>query len=275
MDEITPQESAVNNVAVEDNSVTPSASEETTTSTPQESTADTGQSDSTPTEEPKQEQSSDVERQQVRPAQRRIQGLVEENKSLKEQLGRFDSTPFTPPPQQKLSDYFAGQDSVLPEDLDKAAEQMTAQAANGLVDIKVQALEQKLVQQQAVSNLEKDSALLPKEYPELDEKSDKYNPRLEETIAETWKKLAVHENPYNNQIKVIDPKVSLAEIAKGLVDLTRSAAEQGKASAHIGLANLADNAAMTPGTDTAPEKKFEDLSVDEMEASLRAKGYQV
>ena len=274
MDEV-PQESAVNTVAVEDNSVTPSASEETTTSTEEVSSADTGQSHENATEEPKQEQTPEVERQQVRPAQRRIQSLVEENKSLKHQLGKYDSTPFMPPAQPKLSDMFAGQETVMPEDLDRAAEQMTAQAANGLVDLKVQALEQKLVQQQAVSSLEKDSALLPKEYPELDEKSDRYNPRLEETIAETWKKLAVRENPYNPQVKEINPNVSLADVAKDLVDLTRSAAEQGKASANQGLAALADNAAMTPGTDSAPEKKFSDLSVDEMEAQLRAKGYQV
>ena len=261
MDEnIAPASEPLNEVAVEDNSVTPSASDETITSVSEEQVSDTGQSVDEPTGEPNSDASEETERQQQRPAARKIQKLLEENKQLKELIGQPSTPEFSPitPQNQKLSELVQGKDSIMPEELDKIADEYAAQKANGLVDLKVQQLEQKLVQQEAYKNLEMDTQKLETE-PLFEE-----YPELIETITDAWKKLAVKEtpntfNPSLPPIRTLDPKVRLTDVAQGYLNAVKIAAERGTAKQQESVAKLVDNASVTPTQETTTNTNDDSL----------------
>lgn len=261
MDEnIVPTNEPLNEVAVEDNSTTPSASDETTNSVSDEQVSDTGQSAQIePTEEPSSDVVEETERQQQRPAARKIQKLLEENKQLKELIGSPSASLFSPQqPQQKFSENFQGKDSILPEELDSYAEQYAAQKANGLVDLKVQQLEQKLVQQEAYKNLELDTQKLESEII-----FDEF-PELVETITDAWKKLAVKEVPnmYNASlppVRTLDPKVRLTDVAQSYLSAVKIAAERGSAKQAESVAKIVDNASVTPTPEVKTNKDNDSL----------------
>jgi hypothetical protein len=266
MDENIAPAEPLNPVVVEDNSPAPSASEEPNTSVESESQGDTGQStQNESTEEPNLDATQEAERQQQRPAARKIQKLLEENKQLKELIGQPSVPEFSQQQSQKMSEYFQGKDSILPEELDQYADQYAAQKANGLVDLKVQQLEQKIVQQEAYKNLELDTQKLESEPLFKD------FPELEETISNAWKQLAVKEtlNPYNPNlppVRTLDPRIRLSDVAKSYLEAVKTAAERGSAKQAESVAALADTASvsLTPETST----KTDENSIDSLRDKL-------
>ena len=262
-------------VAVEDNSPVTSPVTEPTTS---ESPAPEGQAEQAPINEPAPEApQSEAERQPSR-AERRINQLTGQLKELTATPPVTAPIPGLSPQAPKLSDLVADQESLTPEQLDQLGQKVyesAAQTAKGLNSLEVQQLRHELTQQRAVDEVEKQAAILPTQYEELNPDSPKYNPVLEQKIESAYKARAVIPNPYNPSIKMVDPTVRLTDVAKDFVEVARAAAEQGKTQTNATLATQADNAAVTPTSESVPEKSFEDMSLAEQEAYLRSKGHDV
>lgn len=270
-------------VAVEDNSPQPTPVAETNTSeTPApEGTAEQAQINEPAPEAPQ----SESERQPSR-IDRRVEQLDRKAEALKNLSGQLKELtqaeqptpqlPNLPSPSQKVSEMLQGQESIDPVELDKLVEQRE-QAVRGLSSLEVQQLRQEIVQQRAVDGVEKVAAILPTQYDELNPDSPKYNPLLEEKIETAFKARAVVRNPYNPKQTMVVPDAEqvLASVAKDYVEVARAAAEQGKAQTNATLAQQADNSAVTPTTDTPVEKSFDDMSLAEQEAYLKAKGHDI
>lgn len=271
-----PAQTAVAEPAVEDNSPQASPPSEPTTSEPQQ--PDEGQP-SAPAEpapaEPVPEPANEAPERQPRPAESRIKGLLQENKDLREQLSTIPA-PGQSPQAPKLSDLFQGKEQIMPDELDKAGQEVWqegAQTARGLNSLEVAQLRQEMVIRDAINETDKTAAQLPSEYEELNPKSSNYNPALDRKIAETYQQRAVRDV---NGVKTLDPSVKLADVAKNEVEFYREATESGKAQTSNTLASQADESAITPTSTTpAPDKSFEDMSLKEQEAYLRAKGHDV
>jgi hypothetical protein len=269
VDETQTTEPALNTApavaAVEDNSPPAPPTSETTTSSETTETVAAPPAAEEPVVEP--------ERQPVRPAQRKIQNLIAENKVLRDQIGNVTTAQVPSPQLQPLSQQIQGQE-IMPEDLDRLVEQREAQRSNAL-ELKIGLLEQKQVAERAYSDFEKDAALLPRDYPELDPDSKQYSAVLEEKISERWKQLAVRPNPYNPQLSYIDPNVRLTDVAKDYIEVARAFADQGKTAMAEARDSLVDNGAIIPNSDAPKEKTFGDMTLKEQESYLRAKGHDI
>lgn len=271
---VEPTSHQVQPVAVEDNSSQPSPVAEPTTSVEQ---APEGQVEPAPINEPAAPAPSEAERQVPR-AERRINQLTGQLKELTATQQVVAPIPGLSPQSPKLSEMLQGQDSIDPADLDKIGEKVyesAAQTARGLNSMEVQQLRNELTQQRAVDGVEKDAAILPTQYEELNPDSPKYNPILEEKIESAYKQRAVRPNPYNPSQMMVDPSVRLTDVAKDLVELARASVEQGQAQTSASLATHSDNSAVTPTSDTVAEKSVTDMSLSEHEAYLKAKGYDI
>lgn len=264
-------------VAVEDNSPVTSPVTEPTTS---ESPAPEGQAEQAPINEPAPvEPQSEPERQPSR-AERRIQQLTGQLKELTQTGQPIPPLPTVSPQAPKLSELLQGKDSIDPAELDQLGQKVyesAAQTARGMNSLEVQQLRQELTQQRAVDGVEKVAAILPTQYDELNPDSPKYNPVLEQKIEAAFKAQAVVRNPYNPQQTMVVPNAEqvLASVAKDYVEVARTAAEQGQARTSATLAQQADNSALTPTTDAPVEKSVDDMTVEEHEAYLKAKGYNI
>lgn len=263
--------------AVEANSVTPSPSVETNTST----TAQPTEQQATPAPQPAQPTvqpgESEAERQPSR-AERRISQLSGQLKQVTAVQQAPAQLPQMPPQAPRLSQVLQGRDSIDPAELDKMGQQVydqAAQAARGYNQLDVQQLRTELTQQRAVDVVEKDAAVLPTIYEELNPDSPKYIPMLDEKIEAAYKAQAVTRNPYDPKQLVINPAVRLTDVAKDFVEVARAAAEYGRAQTNAALAQQADNSALTPTANTVQEKSVDDMSLEEHETYLRGKGYKI
>lgn len=268
---------AQNAPAVEDNSVAaPPAAEPTTSVEPTQEPAVAQEPSSevtTPPVEPvaSPEPEPVQPERQPRPAERRIQELVQQNKQLKEQLVTAPVPQISPQPP-KLSELIQGRESLDPAELDQLGQQVYAQGAqvarstNGL---EVAQLRQEMVIRDAINETDKTAAQLPNEYKELNPNDTGFNPALEAKIVSRYQKEAVRNGTF-------DPSVKLADIAKEEVEFYREATEYGKAQTSAALATQADQAAVTPTNATpTPDKTFEQMSLPEQEAYLRAQGHDI
>lgn len=258
-------------VVAEDSNPQPSPVAEPTTS---ESPAPEGQAEQAPINEPAPvEPQSEPERQPSR-AERRIQQLTGQLKEFTQQSQATVPLPQLPTSTPRLSDLIAGRDTIDPSELDRLAEQQV-QAVRGMNNLEVQQLRHELTQQRAVDEVEKEASILPTQYEELNPDSPKYNPVLEQKIEAAYKQRAVVTNPYNPSVKMVDPSVRLSDVAKDYIEVARAAAEQGKAQTNATLATIADTSAVTPTSDTPVEKSLEDMTLQEHEAYLKSKGYNI
>lgn len=272
MDELKPAENVV--VAEASNEPALPASEPTT-STPVEqvTTEPVATNDIAPTTP---EVQTPVVEHQPKPAERKIRSLIEENKRYKEEFERLQvpstspSEPLSKSIDQTLDEY----GNVDLAKLDKIADARAAQAATSSSSLEVTKLRQELAMKDALAQNAADVAVLERE-PELDELSPQFNKVLEQKIIDAYKARAVKPNPYNPQVKYLDTTVRLADVAQEYLEVARAAVEQGKSQANASLASLADNAAMTPGIESAPEKSFADMTTSEMEVHLRATGHKI
>ncbi len=180
-------------------------------------------------------------------AESRIKALVKENKALKqprsqgEQPSRGNS---------KFSDQFQGKDNVSPDDLDAAVEQYVGQAANAILDAKMKPLVS-VVQQ---DRLEQDVLNVQRNHPELDPASDQYDSKLDQAIADSYKEFG--------------QSVRLSAFVDKQMSLATANSKRANQQADATVSKQAEETAVRPGVKSKAETKFEDLSVEDMEAKL-------
>lgn len=268
--------------ATEDSSQAASSPAEPTTSEPTAQETKTEEKADDTAAPAETNQAEDTEHQQSRSERRnaeresRIRQLVGENKQLK---GQFEpgQIPQMSPQAPRLSELVAGKDTIQPEELDKLGEQVyqqAAQTARGLNSLEVQQLRQEIIQREAISESEKQAAILQTQYPELNPSSDSFNPSLDKTIAQTYQRLAVKQDPTTGRTYV-DPSVQLTDVATDLIELARSSVESGKAQTSATLARQADQTAVLPNSDSPSEKSFDQMTMQEQEQYLRSKGHDI
>lgn len=273
MDDTLP---AQNVPAVEDNSVAappaaePSTSEPTVPETPAQEPSSEVTAPAAPVAE-QQPAPAEPERQ-PRPAQRRIQELVQQNKQLKEQLVTAP-LPQQLPQSPKLSELVQGRESLDPGELDQLGQKVYeqgAQTARGNNGLEVAQLRQEMVIRDAINETDKTAAQLPNEFKELNPSDTAtFVPALEAKIVNRYQKEAVRNGTF-------DVSVKLADIAKEEVEFYREATEHGKAQSSAALTSQADQAAVTPTSATpAPDKSFDEMSLSQQEAYLRAQGRDI
>lgn len=211
---------------------------------------------------------------QPRPAQRRIQELLQDNRQLKARL----SSQQVPIPEQslsapKLSDLVQGREYVDPTELDQLGQQLWqqgAQTSSGRASLEVQQLRKEMELKDAIAETDRTAAQLYQDYPEIAK-----DPRLESKIVSLYQKQAVRQDPQTRTV-YYDPSVKLSDIAKAEVEFYREVAESGKAQASVNLSSLQDGAAITPTTPgPSPEKSFDDMSLADQEKYLRAQGRDI
>jgi hypothetical protein len=265
-------------VAAEASSVTQSPSVEPTTSVSNGAASQTQTvTDDTAQQTQGQQQTGEAERQPSR-AERRINQLTGQLKQVTASQQATVPLPTVSPQVPRLSEMLQGRESIDPAELDQIGQRVVqgaVQTARGLNSLEVQQLRQEITQQRAVDEVEKDAAILPVQYDELNPDSPKYNPILEEKIEAAFKARAVVRNPYNPSQVMVDPSVRLSDVAKDYVEVARAAAEQGRSQTNAALAQQVDTGALTPTTNTVAEKSVADMSLAEHEAYLKAKGYDL
>lgn len=280
MDDTLP---AQNQPAVEDNSVAappaaePSAPAQGQTSEPTVpgTQAQESSSEVTAPAAPVAEQQTapaEPERQpQMRPAERTIKQLKGELRQAREQLATVPLPQQLPQPP-KLSELVQGRESLDPNELDQLGQKVYeqgAQTARGTNGLEVAQLRREMVIRDAINETDKTAAQLPNEFKELNPNDATFNPALEAKIVNRYQKEAVRNNTF-------DPSVKLADIAKEEVEFYREATEHGKAQSSAALTSQADQAAVTPTSSTpAPDKSFDEMSLAQQEAFLRAKGHDI
>lgn len=245
MDEDNAPAPAENVDAVEDNSVDAPPAPEANTSEPTE--VEEAPEVSETTVEP--------ERKPTR-AERRIRQLAEEVKQLRNQPNPLEAPPQQPPVAVQPPD--PGQEYDSYDQYADKYRQDVVQAANAIAGLQTQ---QQIQQLEARMNLERDVEVVPKEFPELDEKSLEYNPVLAAKVEEAYKQQAIR----NNQL---DPNVRLSAIAKDYVDVARAAAVKSSADTNRAVAQQADTSAVRPSGQVRADKSAEDMSIEELEAKL-------
>lgn len=251
---------AENIAVVEENNQPTSPVDEPTTSVEPETdgAAEETQVDESAAEAPE----SEAERKPTR-AERRIRQLSEENRQLRNQPNQLAPSYAQPPeldiqPGQEISP------EVYRQHLAQASQATAAQVADQL--------RQEFNTKEALRNFDADAALVEDKFEELNEKSDRYIPELEEDIAEEFRQKAYRLtgfDPVTNQpIYAVDPSVRLADIAKRKVDLARAIANKSSADMKNAVATQVDESALKPSGAASTNKSFADLSIAEMEAQL-------
>lgn len=262
-----PTESAVADTPVVDASVEPTSVEPT----PEEALV------ASPEVQPESQPSRlDKRLEQLQSKGQNLQDLTERLTQLRRTPSQ-SPIPESSPTAPKLSDLVQEGSTLMPDDLDKLGQRVYeegAQNGRGISALEIQQLKNELAARDALRDAASDTDTLPVLYSELDPRSSNYNSILEKKIAEEYQTLAIHEGP-NGQI-IVDPSVRLSDVAKREVNFFREAMETGKMQTSAILAQQASEGALTPDSSSAaPEPEFEDLSLDQMEARLRAQGRDI
>lgn len=260
------------NTAVEDNSPATSPVPEPTTSTPEEPVDTESQSSSaeetggeTKTEPNEVEHKPSRAERTIRKKDRTIKDLQAE---LEKQ--RTSQSPGTMSPQPfDVRQYVDPEGNLDVEAVNNAINVQAVQTASTISQAQVQ---RQLDTYKAEVNLENDVRSLPVEYPEFDDTSEQFNPKLLEEVDKAYKDRAfrVVGTDFNGQpIRELDPNVRLADIAKSYAEAARSAVTRQSASTSASIAKTADEVSPTPGAQPPrQEREFKDLSKAEMEAKL-------
>lgn len=205
------------------------------------------------------EQQPEQEKPKPSRAERRIHQL---NEKIRQQAQSNQLGPQQPPPQ--FPRYEEGQ-QVSPEDLQRDV----VQTADAIAAIRVN---QQLAQRDAVNYFERDSERLPTIYSELNPDNDTYTPELDEAIAQEYQERAFKVIGYNPQtgepITQLDPSVRLADIAERQVKAARAYAAKTAATMRTAVSQTADETAPKLTAEPPDERRFEDLSIEEMESRL-------
>ena len=218
--------------------------------------------------------------------ERRLDQLHSKGQGLQELTDKLTQLRETPSPSPvneatptipKLSELVQEGQTLMPEDLDTLGQKVYeqgAQSARGMSALEIQQLRNEITARDALRDATSDTEKLPVLYSELDSNSPNYNPALDKKIADQYQRLAIQQGP-NGQI-LVNPAVRLADVAKQEMDFFREAMEAGKMQTSATLAQQASEGALIPTNSSAePEKSFEDLPLDQMEARLRAQGRDI
>lgn len=255
MDE--PQHQAENTVAEDSIQETSPVAEPTTSDSPvTEGSAEEAQV----TEPAADENNSDEERKPNR-AERRIRQLSEEVKQLREQPNQFapnfDQSPVEVQPGQEITD--------------EQYQQHLAQAAQSVVTPQLESLRAELETKEAKRNFDADEKQILSQYDELKDGSP-IKDVIERQISEEFQQKAfrlVGIDPISGQPQYrLDPSVRLADIAATKVADARAIAEKASADRQIAIETTADEAGLKPSGSATSDRKFEDLSIEEMEQKL-------
>lgn len=245
------QDQAQNVDAVEDNSVSAPPADEPNTSEPVEPAGEPA-----PVAEAVEEQ-PEAERKPSR-AERRIRQLSEKVKQ-QEQSNQFV-------PSQGQSPQFPNyspDEEITPERLQSDV----VQTAQAIADLTVS---QRLSQDRAVNNFERDQEILPTKYDILNPDSDNYNEEVEKAIAEEFQERAFRVVGYDQNtgqpITQLDPSVRLSDIAARYAKVAEATAKQSSSAMRNSVAQVADTSAVRPTQQPKTDKTPGDMSIEELEA---------
>lgn len=112
-------------------------------------------------------------------------------------------------------------------------------------------------QAMAIDRVNREARELTKKYAELDPNSDSWNPELSETVVEAAEAY-VRANPTRSLEEFVDKQMRLYK---------RAATREAKAE-QAEISRQSSQSAIRPTTTKPVDKKFEELSIEEMEAKL-------
>ena len=211
---------------------------------------------SAPQETEAQAESQDDGGTRKKNAQSRIQELLEGNKQKDQEIERLKrqeaadlQTKQSPIGGSKFSDQFDGE-SVMPDDLNAAADKYAAQTAEVLVDAKLQPVLQELQRKE----LEADVERVRTQYEQLNPDSDSYDASLDAAVAEGYQKYG-------------QGRVSLADYVTEQMNMVSAQAQKQTAKTNAEINKVQDEAAIKPGSPRS-ETPFEELSEADMESKL-------
>jgi len=210
----------------------------------EEATADTGGEESETGESSKKGANQRIRElaQKARSAEDRAQSLAETLQGL---TGSSE-------PSTDLNQPFTPQ--IDPDAVEISPEQYkndVMRAADGLVQLRIK-------QQDAVTRINNEANNVLKTYPKLDPDSESFDKELSDAITEATE-AHVRSNPYTASVKnIVDKLMKPYERAVSN--------EVGKVTENV--AKQVSEAALRPTSVTTSEKKFEDLSIGEMEKKL-------
>lgn len=193
--------------------------------------------------------------------QKRIRGLSGKVKELNEQLrqDRPTQTPQFDFSQPNLPPIPAG--DYTPEELDKMVNERAQKQASTLglqTQAEINALKQQMEQERVLSNLNRSVNEIQSTHEELNPNSDKFNPDLADAVGDTIQEVFV-ANPY----------VDVEKLTKRMVDASRKAGTAEAKEVGQKVAEQASNAAVKSDVPSEnQDKKFEDLSIEEMKEKL-------
>lgn len=172
------------------------------------------------------------------------------------------------PNQFDVSRYADDQGNLDVNATNQAIQAGVVQTADAIANLRVN---QVINQRDAVNNFERDTEVIPTKYEELNPDNASYTPELDEAIAQEYQERAfkvVGVDQQGNAITQLDPSVRLSDIAARQIKAARAYAAKSSAGMQNRVAASADTTAPKPGGDKPADRKFEDLSLEEMKAKV-------
>lgn len=215
----------------------------------------------TPSEEQPERAQTEQPEEAPRPsrAEKRIKQLTEQVKQATPQNQQYGQQQQSP----QFPKYEPGAE-IPAEQLERDV----VQTASAIAELQVQ---RQLAQRDAVHNFERDTDSIPTKYAELNPDSPSYTPELDEAIAQEYQAQAFRVIGYNQQgqpVTQLDPSVRLSDIAERHMRAARAYAAKASAEVRTVVDATADQAAPRPGGDKPADRKFEDLTLEEMKAKV-------
>lgn len=223
--------------------------ETTQTTTPvEEQTAET---------EPQKEEVTETESKKGYSA--RVQELANAKKLAEQKAASLE---------QKLADLTGqvGQNGVPPfqpprQEIVKPGEELTAEELNARLSEREQRIfqmqELRLQQERALNRINQEAAESVRKYKQLDPDSDDFNPDLSDWVTDTV-----------TEVVKANPNASVKKIVAGLMKPYQSQITKEVAATTENIAKQVSQAAIRPSQTKTVEKKFEDKTIEEMEAEL-------
>lgn len=132
------------------------------------------------------------------------------------------------------------------------------QTASAIAQLEVEKFKGELSKEKRVDNFDTDVLFLEQRFPELNEESPQYDPKLSEKVANMYLK-------YSEK----DPDVRLRDIAQDVMDVAARRATVASAKVTKKIAQQASEAAVLPNASDKPASKdFTEKSLEEMEKEL-------
>jgi hypothetical protein len=178
-------------------------------------------------------------------AEQRAASLEQKLSELTSQVGQGGIPPYTPPKQEIV----------------KPGEELTAEELNTRLSEREQRIfqmqELRLQQERALNRINQEAADVVRNYKQLDPDSDDFNEELSNWVTDTV-----------TEVVKANPNASVKKIVGGLMkpyqrQITKEVAVQTE-----NIAKQASESAIRPSNTKPAERKFEDLTIEEMENQL-------